>query len=143
VNQVVPVTTDGGSGNYAQTDWSAVDLAKRAKDLGMAVFLCLFYDGYNTSDTPGLWKAKTIDQVAGVPPTPGLMYNYVKQEIELFRANGAMPDMVGIGNEVNTGMFTSGLLPAGHECYSELGRHTRRQFCQLRSYPESRHAGDC
>jgi len=113
VNQVVPVTTDGGSGNYAQTDWSAVDLAKRAKDLGMAVFLCLFYDGYNTSDTPGLWKAKTIDQVAGVPPTPGLMYNYVKQEIELFRANGAMPDMVGIGNEVNTGMFTSGLLPAG------------------------------
>jgi arabinogalactan endo-1,4-beta-galactosidase len=113
VNQVVPVTTDGGSGNYAQTDWSAVDLAKRAKDLGMAVFLCLFYDGYNTSDTPGLWKGKTIDQVAGVPPTPGLMYNYVKQEIELFRANGAMPDMVGIGNEVNTGMFTSGLLPAG------------------------------
>ncbi len=113
VNQVVPLTTDGGSGNYAQTDWAAVDLAKRAKDLGMAVFLDLFYDGYNTSDTPGLWKGKTVAQVAGVPPTPGLMYNYVKQEIELFRANGAMPDMVGIGNEVNTGMFTSGLSPAG------------------------------
>ena len=117
VNQIVPATTDGGSGNYAQTDWSAVDLAKRAKDLGMAVFLCLFYDGYNTSDTPGLWAGKTIDELAGVPPTPGLMYNYVKQEIELFRANGAMPDMVAMGNEVNDGMFTTtgsgGLLPAG------------------------------
>ena len=114
---MVPVTTDGGSGNYAQTDWAAVDLAKRAKDLGMAVFLCLFYDGYNTSDTPGLWAGKTIAQLAGVPPTPGLMYNYIKQEIELFRANGAMPDMVAMGNEVNDGMFTTtgsgGLLPAG------------------------------
>ncbi len=29
-NQVVPATTDGGSGNYAQTDWSAVDLTGRA-----------------------------------------------------------------------------------------------------------------
>ena len=117
VNQIVPVTTDGGSGNYAQTDWSAVDLAKRAKELGMAVFICLFYDGYNTSDTPGLWAGKTIAEIAGVPPTPGLMYKYVKQEIELFRANGAMPDMVGIGNEVNDGMFNTtgsgGLLPAG------------------------------
>jgi arabinogalactan endo-1,4-beta-galactosidase len=113
VNQVVPATTDGGSGNYAQTDWSAVDLAKRAKNLGMAVFLNLFYDGYNTADTPGLWKGMTVAQVAGVPPTPGLMYNYVKQEIELFRANGAMPDMVAIGNEANTGMFTSGLAPGG------------------------------
>ncbi len=83
----------------------------------MAVFLCLFYDGYNTSDTPGLWAGKTIAELAGVPPTPGLMYNYIKQEIELFRANGAMPDMVAMGNEVNDGMFTTtgagSLLPAG------------------------------
>jgi len=117
VNQIVPATSDGGSGNYAQTDWSAVDLAKRAKELGMAVFLCLFYDGYNTSDTPGLWAGKTIAELAGVPPNAGLMYNYVKQEIELFRANGAMPDMVAMGNEVNDGMFTTsgsgGLSPAG------------------------------
>jgi arabinogalactan endo-1,4-beta-galactosidase len=35
------------------------------------------------------------------------MYNYVKQEIELFRANGAMPDLVALGNEVNLGMFTN------------------------------------
>ncbi|MGH9583618.1 MAG: RICIN domain-containing protein, partial [Bryobacteraceae bacterium] len=117
VTQLIPATTTGGAGQHAQTDWSAVDLAHRAKDLGMSVFLDLFYDGYNTSDTPGLWAGKTIAQLAGVPPNAGLMYKYVKQEIELFRSNGAMPDIVGIGNEVNDGMFNTsgsgGLSPSG------------------------------
>ena len=48
------------------------------------------------------------------------MYNYVKQEMELFRANGAWPDLVSIGNEVNNGMFNTtgadGLSPSGTNC---------------------------
>jgi hypothetical protein len=59
----------------------------------------------------------TVDELAKVP---GPMYDYVKQEMELFRANGAWPDLVSIGNEVNTGMFTpaggGGLSPAGTNC---------------------------
>ncbi len=112
-SQIVPASSNasapGGtsSGNHAQTDWSAIDLAKRAKSLGMSVNVTLFYSGDSTAETPGNWAGKTLAQIAGVPPNAGLMYNYVKQEIELFRANGAMPDLVSIGNEVNTGMFTT------------------------------------
>lgn len=125
-NQIIPASANpaspGGlsSGEHAQTDWSAVDLASRAKKLGMSVNITLFYSGDNTSETPGNWAGKTVDQLAGVPPKPGLMYDYVKQEMELFRANGAWPDLVSIGNEVNDGMFTTagadGLAPSGTNC---------------------------
>ncbi len=125
-NQIIPATANasapGGtsSGQHAQTDWSAIDLAVRAKQLGMAVNVTLFYSGDNTSETPGNWAGKTVDQLAGVPPTPGLMYTYVKQEMEMFRAEGAWPDLVSIGNEVNNGMFNTtgagGLSPSGTNC---------------------------
>jgi arabinogalactan endo-1,4-beta-galactosidase len=129
-SQIIPASANpaspGGtsSGDHAETDWSAVDLASRAKKLGMSVNLTLFYSGDNTSETPGNWAGKTVDQLAGVPPKPGLMYDYVKQEMELFRANGAWPDLVSIGNEVNDGMFTTtgagGLAPSGTNCTPTL-----------------------
>src|SRR3954447_21355630 len=122
-NPIIPASANsaspGGvsSGNHAQTDWSAVDLAKRAKQLGMAVNVTLFYSGDNTAETPGNWAGKTVDEIAAVP---GPMYDYVKQEMELFRANGAWPDLVSIGNEVNNGMFNTtgagGLSPSGTNC---------------------------
>lgn len=125
-SQIIPASANpdspGGtsSGDHAETDWSAVDLASRAKKLGMSVNVTLFYSGDSTSETPGNWAGKTVDQLAGVPPKAGLVYKYVKQEMELFRANGAWPDLVSIGNEVNDGMFTTtgagGLAPSGTNC---------------------------
>jgi arabinogalactan endo-1,4-beta-galactosidase len=125
-SQIIPASANpaapGGtsSGNHAQTDWAAVDVARRAKLLGMSVNVTLFYSGDNTSETPGNWAGKTVDQLAGVPPHAGLMYDYVKQEMELFRACGTWPDLVSIGNEVNNGMFTTtgsaGLSPSGTNC---------------------------
>jgi arabinogalactan endo-1,4-beta-galactosidase len=122
-SQIIPATANaaspGGtsSGNHAQTDWSAIDLAVRAKKLGMSVNVTLFYSGDNTAETPGNWAGKTVDQIAAVP---GPMYDYVKQELLLFKANGAWPDLVSIGNEVNTGMFNTtganGLSPSGTNC---------------------------
>ncbi len=117
VSQIIPASVPAGNagsgGNDAQTDWSAVDLCHRAKELGMACFLCLFYNGSN-GEAPTLWNGKTIAQLSGIPsggqcPAGNgcLMYNYVFQEIELFRSNGAMPDMVALGNEVNDGLFQS------------------------------------
>ena len=115
--QIIPATATGsagGPGDYAETDWSGVDLAVRAKKLGMSVNVTLFYDGWNTSDTPGNWAGKTIAQLSGIPSTADctvagncLMYNYVKQEMELYRATGAWPDVVALGNEVTGGMFNS------------------------------------
>jgi arabinogalactan endo-1,4-beta-galactosidase len=122
-SQVIPASANavspGGtsSGNHAQTDWSAIDLAVRARRLGMSVNVTLFYSGDNTAETPGNWAGKTVDQIAAVP---GPMYDYVKQEMLLFKANGAWPDLVSIGNEVNTGMFNTtganGLSPSGTNC---------------------------
>ena len=115
--QIIPATaagSAGGPGDYAETDWSGVDLAVRAKKLGMSVNVTLFYDGWNTSDTPGNWAGKTIAELSGTPSTADctvagscLMYNYVKQELELYRATGAWPDVVSLGNEVTGGMFNS------------------------------------
>ncbi len=115
--QIIPATAagaPGGPGDYAETDWSGIDLAVRAKQLGMSVNVTLFYDGWNTSDTPGNWAGKTLAQLSGVPSTTDctvagncLMYNYVKQEMELYRAMGAWPDVVSLGNEVTGGMFNS------------------------------------
>ena len=139
--QIIPASANasapGGvsSGNHAQTDWAAVDLAKRAKQLGMAVNVTLFYSGDSTAETPGNWAGKTVDEIAAIPD--GLMYKYVKQEMELFRANGAWPDLVAIGNEVNTGMFNTtganGILPAGTNCTpNSTGGGTGTQNCFAR-----------
>ncbi len=115
--QIIPATATGSAGSagdYAETDWSGVDLAVRAKQLGMSVNVTLFYDGWNTSDTPGNWAGATLAQLSGVPSTADctvagncLMYNYVKQEMELYRAMGAWPDVVALGNEVTSGMFNT------------------------------------
>jgi arabinogalactan endo-1,4-beta-galactosidase len=115
--QIIPAAATGSSGSagdYAETDWSGVDLAVRAKQLGMSVNVTLFYDGWNTSDTPGNWAGATVAQLSGVPSTSEctvtgncLMYNYVKQELELYRTMGGWPDIVAIGNEVTSGMFNS------------------------------------
>lgn len=120
-NQIIPSSVPGAPANgsgyfpgyFAQSDWSAVDLCHRAKELGMSCFLVLFYNGSN-GEVPQLWNGATISQISGIPTNPGgscgtdggcLMYNYVYQEIKLFRSDGAMPDMVAIGNEVNDGLF--------------------------------------
>jgi arabinogalactan endo-1,4-beta-galactosidase len=115
--QIIPASATGSSGSagdYAETDWSGIDLAVRAKKLGMSVNVTLFYDGWNTSDTPGNWAGKTLAQLSGAPSSTDctvagncLMYNYVKQEMELYRAMGAWPDVVALGNEVTSGMFNS------------------------------------
>ena len=122
-SQIIPAAANpaspGGtsSGNHAQTDWSAIDLAKRAKQLGMAVNVTLFYSGDSTAERRATGRARPWTSSR---PSPGPMYDYVKQEMELFRAMGAWPDLVSIGNEVNTGMFNTtgagGLSPAGTNC---------------------------
>jgi len=108
-SQVAPVTNPGDGA--VETDWSAVDLALRAKKLGMAVFLNLFYDGNTSANTPGNWTTVTLASMEGSPENPNggngsyIAYNYVKQLLEFFRAAGAMPDMVACGNEANLGLL--------------------------------------
>jgi arabinogalactan endo-1,4-beta-galactosidase len=97
-----------GNGCYAETDTADVDLAKRAKQLGMSVELTLFFDGGSSTATPGAWAGYTLTQAEAA------VYSYVKSEIEEYRAAGVMPDMVTIGNEVDTGFFGSLGSPTGN-----------------------------
>jgi len=99
-NSAVPATCSG-NGCYAETDAADLDLAKRAKQLGMSVELTLFFDGASSEAVPGAWSADNLSQLESA------VYSYVKSEVESYRAAGAMPDLVSIGNEVDTGFFGS------------------------------------
>ncbi len=109
-SQVFALTNPGYGA--VESDWSGVDLAVRAKKLGMSVFLNLFYDG-NGGSNPGNWINQPLASLEGTPENANggngqfLVYNYVKQLLEFYRAAGAMPDLVALGNEANLGMFTS------------------------------------
>jgi arabinogalactan endo-1,4-beta-galactosidase len=84
---------------YAESDAQDLDLAKRARNLGMSVELTLLFDGASSSSLPAAW---TNDSSAQLQTD---LYNYVKQEIESYRMAGVMPDLVAIGNEVDTGFL--------------------------------------
>ena len=102
----VPATCTA-NGCYAETDSADLDLAKRAKQLGLSVELTLFFDGGSSQATPGGWSGYTLAQAQTA------VYNYVKAEIESYRSADVMPDMVTIGNEVDTGFFGSLASPTG------------------------------
>ncbi|MGD0734537.1 MAG: glycosyl hydrolase 53 family protein [Terracidiphilus sp.] len=102
----VPATCTA-NGCYAETDSADLDLAKRAKQLGMSVELTLFFDGGSSQATPGVWSGYSLTQAETA------VYDYVKSEVEAYRSAGVMPDMVTIGNEVDTGFFGSLASPTG------------------------------
>jgi arabinogalactan endo-1,4-beta-galactosidase len=101
-SSTIPLTCTG-NGCYANTDAAELAVAKRAKELGMSVELTLFYDGGSSQNAPDAWAGYSISQ------TSSAIYTYVKAQLEEYRAAGAMPDIVAIGNEVDTGFLSSGL----------------------------------
>jgi len=88
-----------GSLCYAETDAQDLDLAKRARNLGMSIQLSLLFDGSNSKSLPAAWVSDSFAQLQTD------IYNYVKQEIMNYRQAGTMPDLVSIGNEVDTGFL--------------------------------------
>jgi arabinogalactan endo-1,4-beta-galactosidase len=102
----IPATCTG-NGCYAETDSADLDLAKRAKQLGMSVELTLLFDGGSSTSVPGAWSSDSLTQAETD------LYNYVKTEVEAYRSAGVMPDMVTIGNEVDTGFLGSLGSPTG------------------------------
>ncbi len=100
----------GCSGNacYAETDAQDLDLAKRAKNLGMSIELTLLFDGGSSAGVPPAWAGDTeLSQLQSD------LYAYVKAEILAYRTAGTMPDLVAIGNEVDTGFLGSIGSPTG------------------------------
>jgi arabinogalactan endo-1,4-beta-galactosidase len=100
-----PYATQSSSGPCVQnlctteSDAQDLDLAKRSKNLGMSVELTLLFDGGSSSSMPAAWANDSFAQLQTD------LYNYVFQEIEAYRQAGVMPDLVSIGNEVDTGFL--------------------------------------
>jgi arabinogalactan endo-1,4-beta-galactosidase len=99
----------GCSGNacYAETDAQDLDLAKRSRNLGLSVELTLLFDGGASASVPPAWASDTLAQLQTD------IYAYVKSEIMTYRQAGVMPDLVAIGNEVDTGFLGSIGSPTG------------------------------
>ena len=99
----------GCSGNacYAETDGQDMDLAKRSKNLGLSVELTLLFDGGSSTSVPLAWASDSLAQLQSD------IYSYVKSEIMMYRQAGVMPDLVAIGNEVDTGFLGSMGSPTG------------------------------
>lgn len=95
------VSQEGCSGNacYGETDVQDLDLAKRAKNLGLSIELTLLFDGGSSASVPPAWTGGTLTQLQAD------VYTYVKSEIMMYRKAGVMPDLVSIGNEVDTGFL--------------------------------------
>jgi arabinogalactan endo-1,4-beta-galactosidase len=106
------VSATGCSGNscYGETETQDLDLAKRAKNLGMSIELTLLFDGGSSSSVPPVWANDT--QLSALQSD---LYNYVKAEILLYRQAGTMPDLVSVGNEVDTGFLGSIGSPTGQD----------------------------
>jgi arabinogalactan endo-1,4-beta-galactosidase len=98
-----------GNACYAETDAQDLDLAKRTKNLGMSLELTLLFDGGSSTSVPPAWSGHTLAQLQTD------VYNYVKAEIMSYRQAGTMPDLVSIGNEVDTGFLGSAGSPTGSD----------------------------
>jgi arabinogalactan endo-1,4-beta-galactosidase len=125
-NSTVLPATCTGNGCHAETDAADLALAKRAKQLGMSVQLSLFFDGASSVASPDAWNGYSTSQVEQA------VYNYVKAEIEEYRAAGAMPDIVAIGNEVDTGFLGTGVSPAASG--SPRGAYNGPAFTNFSNY---------
>ena len=96
-----------GNACFAETDAQDLDLAKRTKNLGMSLELTLLFDGGSSASVPPTWSGQTLAELQTD------VYNYVKAEIMSYRQAGSMPDLVSIGNEVDTGFLGSIGSPTG------------------------------
>jgi arabinogalactan endo-1,4-beta-galactosidase len=97
-----------GNACYAETDAQDLDLAKRAKNLGLSVELTLLFDGGASASVPPAWANDTE-----ITELQSDLYAYVKAEILSYRQAGTMPDLVAIGNEVDTGFLGALGSPTG------------------------------
>jgi len=104
------ISQPGCSGNacYGETDAQDLDLAKRARNLGLSLELTLFFDGGASASIPPAWSGDTeLTQLQSD------VYAYVKSELLAYRQAGTMPDLVSIGNEVDTGFLGTIGSPTG------------------------------
>jgi arabinogalactan endo-1,4-beta-galactosidase len=96
---VGPEGVGGGNTDEAK----AVEMAKRAKALGMKVLVDFHYSDFwvdpGQQKKPDAWKNDSGDKLVDD------VYAYTAKVMQDFNAQGVTPDMVQVGNELNNGML--------------------------------------
>jgi arabinogalactan endo-1,4-beta-galactosidase len=121
----IPATC-AGNGCSAETDAADIAIAQRAKNLGMSIELTLLFDGASSTAAPAAWNGYSVSQVSAA------ISAYVKAQVEEYRAAGVMPDIVSIGNEVNTGFLGTGV--ASSASGSPSGAYNSTAFSNFAAY---------
>lgn len=92
-----------GQGDHINDLPYTIALAKRVKKAGFQFFLDLHYSDYwadpGNQTKPAAWKDLTFDQLTQQ------VQMYSRDVIAALRQNGAMPDIVAVGNETVNGML--------------------------------------
>lgn len=96
---VGPEGVGGGNTDEAK----AIEMAKRAKALGMKVLVDFHYSDFwvdpGQQKKPDAWKNDSGDKLVDD------VYAYTAKVMQNFNAQGVTPDMVQVGNELNNGML--------------------------------------
>lgn len=96
---VGPEGVGGGNTDEAK----ALEMAKRAKALGMKVLVDFHYSDFwvdpGQQKKPDAWKSDSGNKLVQD------VYDYTAKVIQDFNKQGITPDMVQIGNEINNGML--------------------------------------
>lgn len=96
---VGPEGVGGGNTDEAK----AIEMAKRAKALGMKVLVDFHYSDFwvdpGQQKKPDVWKNDSGDKLVDD------VYAYTAKVMQDFNAQGVTPDMVQVGNELNNGML--------------------------------------
>ena len=88
----------GGTNDLKKT----IAISKRAQELGLKVLLDFHYSDF-WADPGKQYKPKAWNDLTGQALEDEL-YNYTKITLEEMEAQGTLPDMVQVGNEINGGM---------------------------------------
>lgn len=91
--------------NYGyNTIEKAAEIGKRAKNLGMKVLIDFHYSDTWTDPTHQL-KPKAWDNISTISALGQAVYDFTYNSVTYLAENGASPDFVQIGNEIDSGMF--------------------------------------
>ncbi len=89
----------GGNNDYATT----LSLAKRAKALGMDVLIDFHLSDF-WADPSNQYKPKAWEDLS-FSELKTTLYNYMKDTLDDFVADGVTPDMIQVGNEISAGIL--------------------------------------
>lgn len=82
---------------------TTIALSRRAKNLGLKVLLDFHYSDFwvdpGKQNVPKAWKEYNFEQLDTA------LYDYTKSVLTEMKNNGVYPDMIQIGNELNSGML--------------------------------------